>query len=188
MLRHATIADVPRIAELISLHARQGKMLFRSHAELYETLRDFMVAQEPDEPHKVVGVCALEIVWADLAEVKSLAVYPNYQKRGIGRGLVEAVIQEAKELKIYRVFALTYEADFFARLGFHTVERDTLPLKVWSDCVKCPKRDGCDEIAVVREILPRPVLEEISPNEMGSLRYEVPTPLVKLNLPAGRRI
>ncbi len=188
MLRHATISDVPRIGQLISHYAGQGKMLFRSHAELYETLRDFTVVESADQPGLVVGVCALEIVWADLAEVKSLAVAPEYQKRGIGRQLVEAVIGEARELKIHRVFALTYEAEFFTRLGFQVVNREALPLKVWSDCVKCPKRDGCDETAMVLEVLPRPALagqEMPGPDaeSRGDPHYDVPTRLVSLNMP-----
>ncbi len=186
MIRHAIITDVPRIADLIAQHARHGKMLFRSHAELYETLRDFMVYQLPGAVpaghSPIVGVCALEIVWADLAEVKSLAVDSAFQGRGIGRALVEAVVREALELQIQRVFALTYERRFFDNLGFHTVEKAALPLKVWSDCVKCPRRDNCDEIAVVRDLLPRPALDEISANQAANQLYEVPTPLVQLNI------
>ncbi len=183
MLRRATIADVPRIAQLISHFAGRGKMLFRSHAELYETLRDFTVSELPDQPGIVAGVCALEIVWADLAEVKSLAVAPEYQKRGLGRQLVQAVIQEARDLQIQRIFALTYEADFFSRFGFQVVNREALPLKVWSDCIKCPKRDGCDETAMVLDVLPRPVLAAQDADSTVNLHDDVPTRLVSINMP-----
>ena len=186
MIRHAIITDVPRIAELIAQHARFGKMLFRSHAELYETLRDFMVyeaAENAPEGHsRIIGVCALEIVWADLAEVKSLSVDTDFQGRGIGRQLVDAVVREALALRLRRVFALTYEQRFFEKLGFHIVEKSALPLTVWSDCVKCPKRDACDEIAVVRDLLPGPALNEIRADQVENQHYEVPTPLVKLNI------
>lgn len=186
MIRHAMITDVPRMAELIGRHARHGKMLFRSHAELYETLRDFWVYQTdeetPEGERPIIGVCALEIVWADLAEVKSLSVDTDYQGRGIGRQLVEAVIREALELRIQRVFALTYERRFFEKAGFHVIEKSALPLKVWSDCVKCPKRDGCDEIAVVRDLLPRPALDEVNADQAENQHYEVPTPLIKLSI------
>src|SRR3954454_11874277 len=104
--RPANVHDVPAIADLIATFAQRGKMLFRSHAELYEAIRDFHVA-EIDE--HVVGVCALEIVWADLAEVRSLAVSPQCQGKGIGKALVNAVVEEARRLQIQRVFALTYE-------------------------------------------------------------------------------
>src|SRR5271170_4414071 len=187
MIRRAKITDVPRIAELISQHARKGKMLFRSYAELYETLRDFVIYEADEGQHTglVTGTCALEIVWADLAEVKSLSADENFQKRGIGRKLVEAVVDEARELRIQKVFALTYEPEFFGKLGFKVVEKGTLPLKVWSDCIKCPKRDGCDEIAVVRELMEGPALTDVSPDSVENLRYDVPTPLVKININKG---
>ena len=186
MLRHATIADVPEIARLISHFAGQGKMLFRSHAELYETLRDFTVFEAPDSPGRIAGVCALEIVWADMAELKSLAVTPSCHGRGIGRQLVETVLQEARDLKIQRVFALTYEPDFFKKMGFYTVDREALPLKVWSDCAKCPKRDGCDEIAMVMDVLPRAV-ESAEAEQAEHGHYDVPSRLVSLNLPPHTR-
>ncbi len=201
MIRKARITDVPAIADLIAQYARAGKMLFRSHAELYETLRDFFVEERDSaSPHvaagdahlpaagssappHISGVCALEIVWADLAEVKSLAVEGAAQGCGIGRKLVHAVIAEATELRIQRVFALTYERIFFEKLGFAVVDKNALPLKVWSDCLKCPKRDQCDEIAVVKTLYPAPAVQEINPDTLTSLRYEVPTPLVNLKLP-----
>ncbi|MGC9259586.1 MAG: N-acetyltransferase [Phycisphaerae bacterium] len=186
MIRHAMVTDVPPIAGLIAQYARHGKMLFRSHAELYETLRDFLVYEAADSdaetPKRIIGVCALEIVWADLAEIKSLAVEAGFQGRGIGGQLVEAVIQEALALRIQRVFALTYEQRFFTKRGFHVVAKSTLPLKVWSDCVQCPKRDGCDEIAMVRELMPQPALEELQADQVQHQRYEVPTELVRLNI------
>ncbi len=189
MIRKARITDVPAIADLISQYARAGKMLFRSHAELYETLRDFFIYEQdsPASP-RILGVCALEIVWADLAEVKSLAVDSTVQGRGIGRNLVNAVIAEAIELKIQRLFALTYERIFFEKLGFSVVEKNALPLKVWSDCLKCPKRDQCDEIAVVKTLFPAPTVQEINPDTLADLRYDVPTPLVKLKGPSGTKV
>ncbi len=178
MIRAATVPDVPAIAGLINSFAERGLMLFRSHAELYETLRDFLVEEEAGA---IRGVCALEIVWADLAEVKSLAVDRSQQGKGIGGRLVEAVAEEARRMQIQRVFALTYEQKFFERLGFGVVDRAALPLKVWSDCIKCPKRDGCDEIAMVRTLFATPLTHEASPDDQTNLRYEVPTPLVQIN-------
>jgi amino-acid N-acetyltransferase len=149
MIRVATVHDVPRICEIINAHAERGRMLFKSYAQLYEDLRDFAVVERDGE---IVGCCALTIIWADLAEVRSLAVDAKFMGKGIGRELVEWSVDEARRLQIRRLFALTYEQGFFAKLGFEVVEKDTLPLKVWSDCVRCPKRDGCDEIAVVRTL------------------------------------
>lgn len=181
MTRSATVQDVPAIAALISTYAQRGLMLFRSHAELYEAVRDFHVAEVDG---RVAGIGALEIVWADLAEVRSLAVDAAAQGQGLGRALVEAVVEEARRLKIRRVFALTYEEKFFAKLGFVVVDKAALPLKVWSACIKCPKRDGCDEIAMVRT-LPENAGPVEDPNSHAELRYDVPTPLVQIGRPQG---
>jgi amino-acid N-acetyltransferase len=152
MLRNATVHDVPRIAEIINSHAELGKMLFKNYQQLYEGLRDFAVYEEAG---KVIGCVGLTIVWADLAEVRSLAVDKKCHGKGVGRKLMEWTIAEARRLHIRKIMALTYEKSFFEKLGFVVVEKDSLPLKVWSDCVACPKRDNCDEIAMVR------VLEDV---------------------------
>ena len=154
-IRTATVHDVPRISEIINSHAELGRMLFKSYAQLYESLRDFAVFEKDG---KVLGCTALAIIWADLAEVRSLAVDDDYRGRGIGRRLVEWCVDEARRLGIRRLMSLTYEQAFFAKLGFEVVPKDTLPLKVWSDCVRCPKRDGCDEIAMVRELPDVPLI------------------------------
>jgi amino-acid N-acetyltransferase len=146
MIRPATIHDVARISEVINSHAELGKMLFKSYADLYENLRDFAVFEIDGQ---IVGCCALAIIWADLAEVRSLAVDDTHRGRGIGSQLVQWCIAEARRLQIRKLMSLTYEQHFFARLGFVVVEKDSLPLKVWSDCVRCPKNDNCDEIAMV---------------------------------------
>ena len=151
MLRPATIRDVPTIQAIVNSHAERGRMLFKSLAQLYEGLRDFAVYEEP-AGGTVVGCVALSIVWADLTEVRSLAVADGHQGRGIGRQLTEWCVAEARRLGIRRLMSLTYERRFFERLGFVVVDKDTLPLKVWTDCVRCPKRDGCDEIAMVLEL------------------------------------
>jgi amino-acid N-acetyltransferase len=159
MIRPATIHDVPRIQEVINSHAELGRMLFKSLAQLFEDLRDFAVYEDVDG--KVVGCCALTIIWADLSEVRSLAVDEAYRGRGIGRQLVEWCVDEARRLGIRKLMSLTYEQRFFEKLGFEVVPKEALPLKVWSDCVRCPKRDGCDEIAMVRTLHDVPVPEGV---------------------------
>src|SRR4051812_42090694 len=106
MIRPATIHDVPRIQEIINSHAELGKMLFKSYAQLYESMRDFAVAERDG---KVVGCVGLTIIWADLAEIRSLAVDSAYIGRGIGRELVQWTIDEARRLQIRRIMSLTYE-------------------------------------------------------------------------------
>ena len=149
MIRTATIHDVPRMQAIINSHAELGKMLFKSYAQLYETIRDFAVCEDAGE---VVGVTALAILWADLSEVRSLAVDDKHRGKGIGSKLVEWCIDEARRLQIRKLMSLTYEQRFFERLGFKVVPKEALPLKVWSDCVRCPKNDACDEIAMVLEL------------------------------------
>ena len=166
MIRPATVHDVQRIGEIINNHAELGRMLFKSYAQLYEDLRDFAVEEKDG---RIVGCCALAIVWADLAEVRSLAVDDAHRGQGIGRRLTEWAVDEARRLQIRRIMSLTYEQAFFEKLGFEVVNKDTLPLKVWSDCVRCPKRDGCDEIAMVRTLwyVPMIVMPATAPTPKG---------------------
>ncbi len=156
MIRAAKLADVQRIQEIINSHAELGKMLFKSYAQLYEDLRDFGVYEENGE---VVGCVAVGIIWADMAEVRSLAVAAEHRGRGIGQQLVEWCIDESRRLGIRKLMSLTYEEQFFAKRGFVVVAKESLPLKVWSDCVRCPKNLACDEIAMVRELTDVPILQ-----------------------------
>ena len=149
-VRKARIADVERIHGLITSFAGDGLMLARSRSELYEMLRDFFVAETPGG--EVAACAGLEISWADLAEVRSLAVDPPHKGRGLGRRLVEACLAEARDLGIGRVFALTYETAFFERLGFHIIVKEELPHKIWSHCLACPKFPDCDEVAVAIDL------------------------------------
>ncbi|HEX8910932.1 MAG TPA: N-acetyltransferase [Humisphaera sp.] len=171
MLRPATIHDVPRMQTIINSHAEFGRMLFKSLAQLYEDLRDYAVYEVPGPEGKpeVVGCVALTIIWADLAEVRALAVDESQRGKGIGSKLVHWTIEEARRLGIRRIMSLTYEQRFFEKLGFVVVEKETLPLKVWSDCVRCPKRDGCDEIAMVLTLhdVPEVGAEQAPPTPRG---------------------
>lgn len=160
-VRPARITDVARIHQIINSHAELGKMLFKSYAQLYEDLRDFAVAEFVDErgTTTIAGCVAVGLIWADLAEVRSLAVDDAFIGRGVGRKLVEWCVEDARRVGIRKLMSLTYEQAFFARLGFVVVEKETLPLKVWSDCVRCPKNQNCDEIAMVRELTDVPIIE-----------------------------
>ena len=149
-IRNATISDVGSIHSLISCYAEEDRMLFRSHADIYENLQIFKVAEVEDGT--VVGCCALKVIWEDMAEVKSLAVDKEHFGKGAGRKLVMACIEAAGELGLKKVFTLTLEPQFFERIGFVVIGKDTLPMKVWSDCAKCSKQDQCDETALIHTI------------------------------------
>ena len=174
MIRRAGIQDVPAFGKIINDCAEYGLMLHRSMSYLYEHIRDFHVAVDAD---KVVGVCGLNIVWANLAEVYSLAVAPDYRGRGLGRTLVLSCVDEGEELGIRRLMTLTYEKDFFAKLGFEVVDRQQLPLKIWSECVRCSKNQACDEIAMIRVLDEVPEIAIVQPDQAVSGPYEVPVTL-----------
>ena len=146
-VRDAKIIDAKAIYSLINSYAERDKMLFRSLADIYENLQSFAVAELDGS---VVGCCALQIIWSDLAEIKSLAVDEANTDKGLGKMLVAAATEKARQLGLPRIFALTLNPAFFEKLGFGVVEKDSLPMKVWSDCARCPKQQNCDEIAVVK--------------------------------------
>jgi len=150
MIRKALIPDVKEIHRLLLDYARDGLLLSRSLAELYEMLRDFYVFEVDG---KVVGTAALNICWEDLAELRSLAVHPDYNGRGAGKELVQACLDEARRLGLRRVFALTYKQAFFEKLGFAVIEKSQLPHKIWGDCMKCAKFPDCDEIALSIDLI-----------------------------------
>ena len=149
MIRKAKVNDVKEIQQLIKSYSTRGEMLPRSLSELYDNVRDFIVFIRE---RKVTGVCAIHICWEDLAEIRSLAVDEKFRKQGIGAKLVKTCLRESKALGVKRVFALTYQEDFFEKLGFKKVDKNVLPQKIWGDCLRCVKFPDCDEIALVKEL------------------------------------
>jgi len=153
MLRKARIGDVKALHRMINLSAGKGEMLPRSLMDIYNSLRDFIVYCDDEDDLQIIGICAMNIIWENLAEVRSLYVNENYRGKGIGREMVEFCIAEAITLDLFRIFSLTYKREFFAKLGFKEVDRSTLPEKIWADCFRCPKYpDYCDEVAMIIEL------------------------------------
>lgn len=149
-IRKAVIKDAREIHRLINDHAKKGLMLPRALNEIYTTIRDHIVCEVDGE---IVGVCALHILWEDLAEIRSLAIRDSYQHRKIGSSLVKRCVSEARRLGLRRIFVLTYVPDFFRTMGFKDLDKTELPHKIWSDCVKCHKFPDCDEYALIKEVL-----------------------------------
>jgi amino-acid N-acetyltransferase len=141
----ARAADAESIHAVITYFADRGDMLHRPLNEVYENLRDFYVARVDGE---FAGCVALHLWWANLAEIKSLAVREDRQLKGIGFRLVSACLDEARRLGIEQVFALTYKPGFFEKLGFTVANVMEFPRKVWNECYRCPKFPSCNEIAV----------------------------------------
>ena len=147
--RKARLPDTPQLLALINGYAAQGIMLPRTEFEMAENIRDFsVVCSGPD----LVACGALHFYTPVAAEVRSLAVHPSMQSRGVGRALVEALLAEAADFGVSSVFAFTYVPRFFRKLGFVEVDRAELPLKAWKDCLRCPKFQCCDEIAMLRKL------------------------------------
>ena len=145
-IRHARVHDAQAICDLVNYFAERGRMLHRSLESVYASIREFLVAEEDGE---VIGCVAVDVFWSDLAEGKALAVHPERRGAGIGRQLMQAAMEDARRIGVRRLFALTYEKAFFERNGFSVLDRQTLPEKVWRECLTCPKADACDEIAMM---------------------------------------
>lgn len=149
--RKASLPDAPRIFELMADYVRQEILLPRSLAEICENIRDFTVVVSRG---RVIGCGALHLYGLDLAEVRSVAVAPDWQRRGAGRRLVEALLAEARQHQVARVCLFTRIPDYFARLSFAPVPQQSLPEKLYKDCLKCPRFQRCDETAMVYAGLP----------------------------------
>lgn len=149
VLRKATLDDVKPIHGLLIEFSRRGLLLPRSLGDICSHLRDFFVWVEGGT---LIGCGALHISWIDLGEIRSLAVADAARGRGIGSQIVQRCLEEARELHIPRVFTLTFVPDFFEKLGFRRVPKETLPHKIWTECVHCPHFPDCNEVPMVIEL------------------------------------
>jgi amino-acid N-acetyltransferase len=155
MIRNARMGDIKKIHKLLQYFADKDLLLGRSLSSLYDQLKDFSVyveqAEDDPDQEKLVGVCSFHICWDNLAEIRSLAVIDEFHGKGVGRQLVSKALAEADSYGITRVFTLTYQPDFFRKLGFKDIDKAELPHKVWSDCINCSKFPDCNEEALIWE-------------------------------------
>ena len=145
-IRKATVSDVESLYELINIYAEKEVVLPRTKESLYQQLFSIFVAVEDN---KVVGSASITILDKELAEIRSLVVDESVTKKGIGKKLVEKIIEETKRMGIPKLISLTYQVDFFKKCGFEVTVKDNMPQKVWKDCINCPKLHNCDEIAMI---------------------------------------
>jgi len=145
----ARVSDATSMHQLISHFADKGEMLPRALSEIYEDIRDYFVVRKRG---KVIACAALHVTWVDLAELRSLAVDKKEQNQRIGSALVQACLEEAKELGIPKVFCLVRKTAFFKKHGFQLIDKTELPQKVWAECYRCPKFPNCDEVALIRQV------------------------------------
>ena len=145
-IEKASLKDAKRIKKMIDFYVDKEKLLPRPLSEIYEHIRDFVVFREDG---KVFGCCALYITWADLAEIKALALDPKYVKKGIGSKLVAACIKDANSMDIAKIFTLTMAPEFFKKQGFKPIKKSELPKKIWGECLACSKYPDCNEDAFI---------------------------------------
>jgi amino-acid N-acetyltransferase len=145
-VRDASVADVDGIFRLVNAMAASGRMLRRSKYRIVTMLASFIVAESRNG--ELAGCGALFPLWTDSAEIVSLAVDPGFQGDGVGKQLVEQLLQRARSLGFPEVITLTYAVDFFSQLGFSVQPKDKFPRKLWRECLECPRLEDCDEIAM----------------------------------------
>jgi amino-acid N-acetyltransferase len=163
-VRKARMSDIAPLLELINGYAARGVMLPRTEFELSESMRDFVVAESDG---RLLGCGALHFYSPTTGEVRSLAVAESAKTQGVGRRVIEAIVEEAFAYSLDAIFVFTYVPEFFRKMGFEEVERGGLPLKAWKDCLRCPKFQVCDEIAMMRVL--RPEHWAISYQKWGNL-------------------
>jgi amino-acid N-acetyltransferase len=145
----ARVGDANSMHQMISHFADKGEMLPRALSEIYEDIRDYFVVRKRG---RVIACAALHVTWVDLAEIRSLAVDEQAQNQRVGSALIQACLEEAKELGIPRVFCLVRKPAFFEKQGFQLIDKTELPHKVWAECYRCPKFPDCDEVALIRHL------------------------------------
>lgn len=171
-VRRARLADVSQMMPMLENFARQAEILPRLEADVYQSIRAWVVAEAAG---RVVAMGSLFILWHDLAEIRSLVIDPAWQGQGLGRHIVTQLLVEARALALPRVFALTRKPGFFLKLGFQLTRMEDLPRKVQKDCVFCPKFKACDEVAVIMP-LPGQLDLKPAPEAMAGHNGQQPQP------------
>jgi len=158
-IRSARASDVRSIRELV--RPLVGNTLTPKDAvSYYEALQQFRVAEDPDLPGRIIGCGALHVMWEELAEVRTLAVHPDFARRGMGGRLLEVLIDDARDLGLRRIFCLTFEVGFFSRHGFSPIQGQAVEPDVYAELIR-----SYDE--GVAEFLD---LERVKPNTLGNTR------------------
>ena len=176
IVRRARLKDVPLMMSLLDEFVQQGEILPRTEDDIYRSIREWVIAETASET-RLVGLGSLLVMGPNLAEIRSLVIKAGFQGQGIGRRIVDMLVEEAETLQIRRVFALTRKPGFFMRVGFSFTKIEKLPRKVKHDCVFCPVFHACDEVAVILN-LPR----NGTPNQTATETTEKNITLRQLNI------
>lgn len=145
-LRSAKVTDVKEMHKLVERYANNKEMLHRSLNAVYENIQEFVVLENEGQ---IVGCGALHVSWSDLAEVKALAVAEEFKRQGLGRKIVEKLQENAIALGIYKIFTLTFKPEFFIKLGYKVILKETLPRKIWNECINCYLFPDCGEVPLL---------------------------------------
>ncbi len=146
----AKLSDIVLMQGVVKPEVEKGIILFRSSDEMATNIRSYILAKNGSE---IIGFGALHFHADNLAEIRSLVVKEDFRGQGVGKGIIQNLLKEGKEMGLNEVFTLTYQRSFFEALGFHEISKEKLPPhKIWADCIKCKHFPVCDEIALIKTI------------------------------------
>jgi amino-acid N-acetyltransferase len=153
ILTKADLKDIPQMLALVAEEVKSGVILDRSADEIATNIRSYVLAKEEE---KLVGYTALHIHSPRLAEVRSLIVDEAFRGRSVGKQMVQFALKEAKELGLEEVLVLTYLPQFFLKMGFEEIAKESIPeQKIWADCIKCIHFPVCNEVSLMYRIDPK---------------------------------
>jgi len=145
-----TLNNIIDIQSIVKPYVDEGIILYRDEDEIATNIRSYVLAYENEIP---IGVGALHIFSPFLGEIRSLAVSKNFQGKGIGKKIVNSILEEAKKIGLKEVLVLTYQKEFFEKLGFREIPKESIPdKKIWADCIKCKFFPNCNEIALITSL------------------------------------
>ncbi len=157
-VRPALPRDVREIRDLVEPYAQSRILLAKELVGYYESVQEFVVAQ--DATGALIGCGAVHVMWADLAEIRTLAVHPAWRGRGVGHALLGDLVERARGLGLRRLFCLTFEVDFFGAHGFRTIAGTPVDAEVYAELL----RSHDDGIAEFLD------LARVKPNTLGNTR------------------
>jgi amino-acid N-acetyltransferase len=143
----ANLLDIASMQNLVKKYIEDGIILDRSDDEVATNIRSYILAKSKDE---IIGYLALHIHSLRLAEIRSLIVSEKFRGQKVGSKLVKKALKEAKELGVKETLVLTYSPEFFKKIGFFEIPKETIPEhKIWTDCIKCIHFPICNEVALI---------------------------------------
>lgn len=161
VVRAAVPADARRIREIIAPTAAEGIVIDKGLVAYFESIQEFVVAEATDEgTPRVIGCGALHVLWDDIAEVRTVAIDPEFRRRGVGHRIVETLLARARELGLKRVFCLTFEVAFFRGHGFQPIAGTPVGTDVYAQMLRSHDEGVAEFLDLAR----------VKPNTLGNTR------------------